>query len=216
MHGLSTAQQAIFQRISYGSVFTGIAKVINGRSATALRAAEPVRVTRQPSLPADQWKIEISSWFSTGLAMLQFVVQEYATPGKILPGTVVLQPETAADRAMCSSQKTLTLNGTTSFSVLGLAIILTVGILLILTSFVLETVIGWIGLKSRLNWVLDDKLQLQRMVFESRGVRWTNTDGPIPVTEAGDIFCAVGRSAESESLMAQDEKVAGINVTEVR
>lgn len=121
MPGLSTTQQAIFQRLAYASVFTEIAKVINGRSATALRAAETVVVTRQTSLPTDQWKIELSSWFSTGLAMLQFVVQEYATPGKMRPGTIVPPPETAADLAMCSSQKTLTLNGTISFSVLGLA-----------------------------------------------------------------------------------------------
>jgi hypothetical protein len=214
--GLSTSQRGLLQRLGYGNVFTGIANVINSRSGRALRASETVRDMRQASLPSDQWQIELSFWFSTGLAMFQLIVQEYATPSKILPGSFVEQRKSPVEQAMCSSQKTLTTKGTISFSILGLAVILIVGTLLILTSFILETVVGWMGLKGHQNWVMDDKLQLQRMVFEGSGVRWTNTRGLVPVTEAREKFPASGRSAESESLMAQDQKTVGINVTEVR
>jgi hypothetical protein len=214
--GLSTSQSGLLQRLAYGNVYTGIANVINSRSGRALRASETVRDVRQASLPSDQWQIELSFWFSTGLAMFQLIVQEFAAPSKILPGSFIEQRKGPVEQAMCSSQKTLTTNETISFSVLGLAVILIMGTLLILTSFILETVVGWIGLKGHQNWVMDDKLQLQRMVFEGRGVRWTNTRRPVPVTEARERFPASGRSDESESLMAQDQKTAGINVTGVR
>jgi hypothetical protein len=77
-------------------------------------------------------------------------------------------------------------------------------------------VVGWIGLKSHLNWVLDDKLQLQRMVFEARGVSWTNTQGSIPVTEGGERFPSLRGTVESQSLMAEDEKAVGMSVTVIR
>lgn len=213
--GLTMTQRNIFGRLGFVNVYTGIVDVIDGRSATALRAAETARGIHQASLPSNQWQIELSSWFDTGLASLQFALREYATPGKTVPGVIVQQPKTPVDLAMCDSQKTQTTDGTISFSVLGLAIILIVGALLIFTGFILETVMSWIGLKSHLNWVLDDKLQLQRMVFEGRGVRW-NTEGAVPVTEAGERFPSVTGSAESESLMSQGEKQVGANLREVR
>jgi hypothetical protein len=214
--GLSMVQRGIFQRISFANIFTGVAAAINGRSGSSLRASETAIATIQASLPSNQWEIEVSSWFSTGLAMLQNVLREYASPTHILPGTYIQQPESAIDRGMCYNQKTKETSGTTSFSVLGLAIILVVGTLLILTSLVLETVTGWIGIKSYSSWVLDDKLHLQRMAFEARGVRWTNIEGVVPVTEAGERFPALAASAESQALMAdQDDKAVGVNVREV-
>jgi hypothetical protein len=216
LRGLSMVQEGILQRISFANVFTGVATVIYGRSASALRASETeAPATFQGSLPSNQWEIEVSSWFNTSLAMLQNVLREYASPTNILPGTYIQQPESAIDRGLCYNQKTRETSGTTSFSVLGLAIILVVGTLLILISLVLETVTGWIGIKSYSSWVLDDKLHLQRMAFEARGVRWTNIEGIVPVTEAGERFPALSASAESQALMAdQDDKAVGVNVRE--
>jgi hypothetical protein len=151
--GLTMVQKGIFQRIESASIFTGMSQVILGRSGTALRASETVIGINQASLPANQWQIELSSWFSTGLVMLQHRLREYVTPTNILPGTYIIEPQNPIDQAMCFSQKTRTTNGTISFSVLGLAIILIVGRLVILASFVLETVVGWIGLRSHLIWV---------------------------------------------------------------
>lgn len=99
---------------------------------------------------------------------------------------------------------------------MALAIILIVGILVILTSFVLETVAGWIGPKGHQIWVMDDKVHLQRMVYEARGVSWANAKGSIPVTEAGERFASVAASPESQALMGAYEKTAGMNVREVR
>jgi hypothetical protein len=213
---LSMVQKGIYQRMAFASVFTGISEVINGRSGTALRASEKVTGIRRAALPPDQWQLEVSSWFSTGLVMLQKSIREYASPTTVLPGTSVLRPENPVDLAMCFSQKTQETSGTVSFSVLGLALILIIGTLLILTSFVLETVVGWLGLKDYRNWILDDKMQLQRMVFEARGVRWVNTEQALPVTEAGERFPGVATSTESQALMAADEKAVAMTANEVQ
>lgn len=213
--GLNIVQKGIFRRLAYANAVTGISQVILGRSGTALRAIETVQLTLQAPLPPDQWKIEISSWFNTGLVVLQSVLRDYASPTNVLPGTHVEEPKNAIDLAMCSSQKTLTTNGTISFSVLGLAIILVVGTLVILTSFVLETLARYLGLGSHLNWVLDDKMQLQRMAFEGRGVSWINTEGIIPVTEAGQKFPSLRTSAESQALIGGNEKAVGMSVQEI-
>jgi hypothetical protein len=214
LSGLSTTQEAIFERLGLATIFTTTASAIGARSGAALLASETVRGTRQASLPSNQWQIEVSSWFTTSLARLQFSFREYAAFGQTPPHIYIRQPETPAALAMCHGQKILTTNGTISLSVLGLTIILVVGALLIFTSFILEPVTGWIGLKSQRNWVMDDKLQLQRMVFEGRGVRW-NTEGAVPVTEGGEKFPGVTGSAESESLMDQDGKAVGMDVREV-
>jgi hypothetical protein len=54
------------------------------------------------------------------------------------------------------------------------------------------------------------------MVFEARGVSWTNTQGSIPVTEAGKIFPSLRGTTESQSLIAQDEKAVGMNMVDIR
>jgi hypothetical protein len=215
-HGLTEVQKRVRERIDFASILTGISQVINGRSATALRASENVLAPFQLPMPANQWQIELSSWFGTGIVMLQNALRDFASPTNIMPGISVRKPTNPIDLAMCLNQKTQMTNGTISFSVLALAIILIVGILVILTSFVLETVAGWIGPKGHQIWVMDDKFHLQRMVYEARGVSWANKTGSIPVTEAGERFANVAASPESQALMGTYEKTAGMNVREVQ
>jgi hypothetical protein len=111
---MSQVQRGIFERIAFATLFTGISEVINGRSGTALRASESVVGVRQAFLPSNQWQIEVSSWFSTGLPILQNTLRDYVSPANVLPGTYVQEPQNAVDLAMCYSQKTQATNGTIS------------------------------------------------------------------------------------------------------
>jgi len=214
--GLTEVQEHVLERIKFASIFTGITEVINGRSATALRASETALSVFQLPIPENQWQLELSSWFGTGIVMLQDTLRDFASPTNIMPGIYLRKLKDPIDLAMCRSQKTRMTNGTISFSLLGLATILIVGILVILTSLVLETVTGWIGLEGHQIWVMDDKFHLQRMVYEARGVRWANAMGSIPVTEAGERFASVTASPESQALMGAYEKTVGMNVREVQ
>lgn len=80
----------------------------------------------------------------------------------------------------------------TSFSTLGVAIILTVGGLLILTHMVLEYVVANVVPTKNyklVRWALDDKLQLQRLAFEGVGVgSWNAGLGTVPTTKRTQTF----------------------------
>jgi hypothetical protein len=159
------------ERIFLLAPFTSIYETVYPRKDAALRAQETVTDLQQAPLPNDQWVIEVSNWFNNGLARLQRGIVEYATgPTNVIPGLTVYVPNDAVSKAMCYSQKIADPQGTISFSMLGVAIILTVGGFIIATSLVLDTVVGWLqsrfknGEYARLNWILDDKLQLQRLV----------------------------------------------------
>jgi hypothetical protein len=214
--GLTEVQRHVRERIRFASVLTGMTQVINGRSAAALRASDTALSLFQLPLPENQWQIELSSWFGTGIVMLQTSLRDFASPTNIMPGSYIRKLTDPIDLAMCLGQKTQMTNGTVSFSLLGLASILIVGMLVILTSLVLETVVGWIGPKGLQTWVMDGKFHLQRMVYEARGVSWTNPMRSIPVTEAGVRFATVAASPESQALMGAYEKTAGTNVREVQ
>ncbi|KAI9716556.1 MAG: hypothetical protein M1812_005287 [Candelaria pacifica] len=170
---------------------------VNGRDASALRASETVYDKSQAPLPNNQWQIESSSWFATSLAKLQRIAVEYATGPDFLPeGTSVQAPTDELSRAMCRSQKVRDTGSNTSFSVLGVAVIIALGGLLILTNMILEPIVGWIQGRSknpnqhrRLQWILDEKLQLQRVAYEEAGIGlWQGPMDLVPVTARGEAF----------------------------
>lgn len=212
--GLTEVQKGIFLRLAYSAIFSGIYQVIHGRSGASLRASDTVVEISQYSLPPDQWKTEVSSWFATGLAVLQHTLRDYVDVTNMRPPMSIVEPASPVEESMCHNQKTQIRNGTVSFSLMGLAALFIIGGLLILLSFVLEPIVAWIGPASYLNWKLDDTMQLQRMAFEARGVRWAKTDGAIPVTEPGQIFPSVASVPESQPLMSQDEKKTRVDVRE--
>lgn len=169
--GLNVVQQGIMGRIFIVLPFTSVYWTVYPRKEAALRAQEKVTDLNQAPIPDNQWMIEVGHWFEAGLARLQRGIVEYATgPTNIIPGLNVYLPNDVVSKAMCDSQKITDPQGTISFSVLGVAIILAVGGFIIVTSLVLDTIVNFIqrwletGQHARLNWILDDKLQLQRMV----------------------------------------------------
>jgi hypothetical protein len=100
----------------------------------------------------------------------------------VIAGLNIYLPNDDVSKAMCYSQKIADPQGTISFSVLGVAIILSVGGFIIATSLVLDTIVGWlekkynIGEHARKNWIMDEKLQLQRSVFLLLFVRMSATE----------------------------------------
>ena len=140
--------------------------------------------------------IEVKSWFDTGLARLQSHMVEYAAgPQNTLEGSYVQKFNGLISQSMCRNQKVRSTGGTINFSVLGLALVLIVCSALILTNLALETMVGFIQRKCRtgayrhLQWIVDEKLQLQRMAFEAAGMgTWSGGDAAVPVTRLGEKF----------------------------
>ncbi|KAH1596408.1 hypothetical protein KXX34_000458 [Aspergillus fumigatus] len=171
---------------------------IYGRSSYALRAQETLSNLNQVAqLPSNQWQIEVQSWFETNLAKLQERSVQFATgPRSSREGKqrVALTDQTP----LCKAQKVRCPAGMTSFSVLGVSCLLAVGGLIILSNLSLDSIMARVGPKwfpgsayRRLNWALDDKLQLQRKAFEGAGVgHWHGQTAAVPVTDTGETFLA--------------------------
>ncbi|KAI9741904.1 MAG: hypothetical protein M1834_000293 [Cirrosporium novae-zelandiae] len=194
--GISTVQQGITDRVALQSAYLNTYHTVNGRDGAALRATETLNGLDQGPLPINQWQIEVSSWFNAAMARLQQGIVEYAAgPTNIEEGLITLHPSDDVSKGMCYSQKVRSANGTTSFSALGVAIILIVGTLIVFTNLVLDTVVGFLqrylhkGEHRRLNWILDEKFQLQRMAFEEVSMGdWEGATAVVPVTKKGDKF----------------------------
>ena len=241
--GFSPMQSEVAARLSLNLLFLNMYYSVNGRGSSALRAEETVyELLQQGSLPNNQWTIEVSSWFAVGMAKLQQAVVAYATGLiDVLEGSYIKPPANANEEAMCHSQKVRNSAGTISFSVLGVAIILIFGALLIFTNLVLETVVGFIQRKmntgnyKRLQWTLDEKMQMQRLAYEGAGQgRWRGGASTVPVTVYGDVFGIPDHvdknhprldirgnslragSAEGDGLMESDKLGFTTGVTEVQ
>lgn len=175
---------------------TELSKGIFGRGPASLRAQESVSGITSGPLPNNQWMIEVESWFATGLARLQLAVVQYATgPPNVVEGAYISKPTDPISKAMCDNQSVRTTNNAMNFSTLGIVIILVVGGLLISTSLVLDILVGFVQRKwkmrdyQRVQWALDEKLQLQRLAYEEAGMgTWSGGTSFVPVTKFGETF----------------------------
>lgn len=120
---------------------------------------------------------------------------DYATgPINVFNGTHVSKPFDAPSHQLCNSQKIKAPPGSNaiSFSTLGVAIILTIGGLLIVGQTILDlTITNIVATKNYklVRWALDDKLQLQRLVFEGAGMgSWNAGIGAVPTTKRTQTF----------------------------
>ena len=169
--------------------------VVDTRGGNSLLAQESVSYPGfQVALPNNQWQKEVSSWYAIGMAKLQQKIVQYSAGPEVVPDGYVLQPPTdKLGEQLCKNQIIRNSSGTISFSVLGVAIILIVGSLLILTNLVLDTIIGFIRTKlhwksyKSLQWNLDHTWQLQRLAYEEAGQgHWMGGAASVPVTTKGD------------------------------
>lgn len=205
---LNDFQQSLVSRVQMALLSTGLYSQVVMRLAATLRAMDTAAGLDQQPLPANQWEIEVSGWFESGLARLQYLTQEYATGPSFVPrGSHVWSPGKddgdIYQLAMCYSQMINDTGGTTSFSILGLVVVFVFGGLIIFTSLVLDTVVGWLqtllkkGSAKKLAWLLDDKLQLQRFVLETAGLGTWSAGGSFPVTVNEEKFGRFASGSES-------------------
>ncbi|KAL5326516.1 hypothetical protein ACEPPN_004202 [Leptodophora sp. 'Broadleaf-Isolate-01'] len=145
-------------------------------------------------LPSNQWELEATNWFSTGMNIIQRYVAETATgaPGKYAQYTTNAAANDTELQWFCANY-IMRDSAYQSFSILALSLIAGFGGLAILASLWLETIIGWIQTKlnrgsfHKMCWKLDSALQLQRMAYEEAGMgNWVRCADDIPLTEKGD------------------------------
>ena len=188
--GLNEVQTATALRLGLPILFMNTYFSVNPRGVNAFRASETIHDGIQVALPNNQWITEVSSWFGVSLAKLQQKTIQYATGPSYDIQTI--GPSTKEEVNMCENQIIRSQGGTVSFSVLGLCIILIFGGILIVTSLVIDSLVGLIRRKldwkkyKSLQWSLDEKLQLQRLAYEEAGQGdWSGCAGSVPVMKNG-------------------------------
>ena len=194
--GMNSRQFAVVGRIAPQQLMLSTYYSVTGRGSSALRASETVYELSQIGLPNNQWMIEASSWFAITVAKLQEIPITWATgPSYVPDGSKLVRASLPEDIQMCKSQMILSPGGTMSFSVLGIAIILIVGIFLMLLSLWLDSITGYARRKlhyndyKRVQWGLDGMFQLHRLAYEAAGQgAWTGGADAIPVTRRGDLM----------------------------
>ncbi|KEF60128.1 uncharacterized protein A1O9_04978 [Exophiala aquamarina CBS 119918] len=200
----NAVQESVAARIILNTRTLSMYHSIGGRGVQALRVSETIQERNQMvHIPHSQWQAAVASWLGVSMARLQRSAVEYAAPSlrksEYPAGAHPGKLDTPISRAMCYSQKVGLVGDTISFSVLGLVIILTVGSAAILLYLVLELCVAWFrhrqdgGSYRRVRWVMDEKMQVQRMMFEEAGMggTWTNLAGAVPVTQTKEVFAAL-------------------------
>jgi hypothetical protein len=158
------------------------------------------------AIPSNQWQIEAQNLHNISLAGMQRLLVEHASPPvfEVRPGESSLQFLTQAIQSeglqICASQKVRS-TAYTSFSALGLSIILSIGSVIIFLNFCIVDVVffvciqiqrwrakstSWVDL-NRLDWTNSQFLQLQSVVLEAQGVGpWKRGGQTIPVVERSE------------------------------
>ena len=190
---LTKLQSAMVLSLYYTIGYSITYYSVHSRGANSLRASDTVGGTDffSPGLPDNQWQIEATELFSVSMAKLQQQIVSYATgPSFFHEGLFFTQ----GDKDLCQRQKIRGVSGYLSFSVLGVSIILVLGCLSILTALVLDSTVGFLRRNldwndhKRLQWAVDEKLQIQRLAFEEAGQgTWTGGTDAVPMTEADEL-----------------------------
>jgi hypothetical protein len=184
-------QLATANRIFRSIWFSNMWYVVDFRGVAAIQASETVFEVFQHFLPDNQWTIEVSGWFNTALAKIQLALVEIAVgPGlQNSSDFTVTAPSKPYDWALCDAQVVRSSGQYLNFSVLGIALIVSLCTFIIWLSFVIDTATGWVqrwlhrGEDRRLQWLLEDKLQLQRMAYVGANQgKWEGHAESVPVT----------------------------------
>lgn len=187
---LSTAIR-VFEAVEGWAMFD----VVNARGSAALKANDVLVGLSSPGLPDDQWVVETSTWFAQTLAAVQSAIVQYATGPGTTEGEVVA-PSNKYDATGCKNQLVDSSGAYQNFSMLGIAIVVGVSGLIVLVSFILRPLTNLLFYRGnsrrwhRLLWIMEDKLQLQRLAYQGGGHRqgWEDVHETVPVFEKGQLF----------------------------
>ncbi|KAJ6118174.1 hypothetical protein N7471_014051 [Penicillium samsonianum] len=188
--GYNPRQLATANRIQHILLTDSVYFSIGGRASSALQANSQVYKLLQAPLPDNQWVIEVKSWFTVSLAILQHAIVEFASgPTNLPPEARIITPTANGWPIMCKQQKVPNPGTYQNFSILALSLIFGIGAIILLLSWTLEPSINKWREKhdpvnhKRLQWILDNKLQLQRMAYEYANIgQWEKKGEGVPVT----------------------------------
>ncbi|KAF2183496.1 hypothetical protein K469DRAFT_689964 [Zopfia rhizophila CBS 207.26] len=172
-------------------------------------------------LPPNQWELEVEHLVGASLASLQSAFVESANgPLREILKQFQVHPKDNEAMSMCTNQKIIS-TLYSSFSVLGLSIILILGSILIITDIFLEPGLNYWQTRraesgklphhnftgsthSRLEWRVMSVLQLQRLAHEAVGSgSWFKTSSENPITKPMEKLGILDVSDEKRPFLRQ-------------
>lgn len=202
--GLNNLQAAALLRLVLPSYDSLIFSGADGLSSAALRASDTAYRSLSVGLPDNQWQIEVSGWFNASLARLQQNVIEWVSKDpKELDGIADIVPPTGFPdyENMCQNQIVKNVGQYQTFSVTAIIIIFSVGLFIIVLSWVLEPLMGlcerFLGREGAgsTQWLLTSPLQLQRLsLVHDERISWTKCDSEVPITGVNQKWIGGGRA----------------------
>lgn len=181
--------------LSTSGIFDSVALLPTALGASCLRALTYMGTqgTGSAPLPSNQWHLETQHWFEGLLANLQQATLEYTTHADVLAEGYALSSPIGPQLEQCHQQKMKSTGQYQSFTVLGLAVILAVGLAIIVISLCIEYLTALIqqwtrsGRYKHEQYIADHTLQLQRLALEQAGHKgWSGADSHVPVLDQQD------------------------------
>lgn len=173
---------------------TGVSGLLLNLGAQSLTSKYSIRQGLQGPIPENQWQRDVEHWMSSILVSDQAAFVRTAT-GPFDPAVApwFRAPANRTEQAMCRSQKILSTEYA-SFSILGIALTLVIGGLIIVVSMTLESFLAWFARRfhgqmsyAQLEWCTNETLQLQRLVQEELGMgAWVGATKAVPTTMQPD------------------------------
>ncbi|CAN9186957.1 unnamed protein product [Alternaria alternata] len=175
-----------------------IETIVDRLGVSALTSRYTLNYGIQGPLSTNQWQTEIQHLHSTSLAALQRMTVEQASgPNDRSVKRFFIPPDNDMERKARCQQKVRS-KGYTSFSVLGLGLVVGLGTVVAIISYSIETlaecVQNWRNLDPyhQLEWTLNGTLQLQRLAHEELGYgTWENGDAFVPLTGGDERLAMV-------------------------
>jgi hypothetical protein len=213
------ATSSILWEAAWGMAMQWTIRLLNSRVLLAQDWVFTTTSTGSSALPSRQWQEESYNLHNLSLAMFQHRVNQYAVPDtfQVSEGTNAddyLETPTDPDMlAMCKRQRVLSAQHY-SVSVLGMAIILSVGGFLVMLDQSIAAI--WfrffnahLRLAKRAEWTQTGTLQLHRQTLEARGIGgWDRKFHDFPILDGkGRTFTGLDAREEMIGETHDDQKV---------
>lgn len=178
------------------------------------------------ALPANQWQLEASNLFAISLARIQSFFVDFTSKSSNFPMGQSLAPATADQQQyICAKQTIRNLGGYESFTAAGIFTIIGAGLLLLVLSWSLDSIIGF--MREKLDWHYysigqwrSDSWKGERTIEQPHqrigtpstgtGV-WSNGYEGVPLTHYEDVYSNSRRNVSHMSHVSGHSSVSGIS-----
>ncbi|KAH8883188.1 hypothetical protein GQ53DRAFT_847088 [Thozetella sp. PMI_491] len=188
--------------------------IVMASGAKVLVSQQTLQSGFQGPLADDQWKLDVTNWWSMWLASLQSAFVTTASgPQEPALQVIGISPADAAQREICNNQMVQSADFT-SFSVFGLFFIFLTGITVIVVSYTLDPLFNYLVRRHKykdykqLEWTANGTLGLQRLGFQvlGRGT-WPQSASDIPLAKTGDKFRSLAIEAQNRQGGGKEGKI---------